>query len=644
MNDEPILNPMRERPFSSIAEARYSRRDMLGAAGKLGIAAAFAGMLKPAAAFAQTANSTTSATPLSTLTFAEIAKHSGMSHRVAEGYDANLLIRWGDRLTATASAFDPLAQSAENQQQQFGYNNDFLAYMPFPLGSRNSNHGLLCANHEYSSSYLMFPDLPYDDTIAMRTTKAQVEVEMASQGHSVVEVRRVGEKWEPVIGSPYNRRISPYATDIAVSGPAAGHARMQTAEDPSGKLVRGTFANCAGGVTPWGTVLTCEENFDGNFMGILADESERANAARYGLGLRTWYGWGRFYDRYDLGKEPREANRFGWVVEYDPYDPESQPVKRTWLGRCKHETANTTLAPDGRVVVYTGDDERFEYIYRYVSNGKYNPDDRKANSSLLDDGMLYVAKFHEDGSMEWLPLEFGKNGLTPENGFHSQGEVLIETRRAGDILGATPMDRPEGVAIHPATGQVFVAMTNNDQREMDGTNAANPRGHNLHGHIVELLPPSGDHAATQFSWRMFLKAGNPADKGDAAMYLNPPSEHGWLSCPDNLTIDPSGRLWIASDGQPKTIALNDSLYACETFGAAEGLTRHFFSGPAGCEVTGPCFTPDGKTLFLSVQHPGDGKSASFNEPSSRWPDFRADMPPRPSVLAITKNDDGIIGS
>lgn len=641
MTEESIRNPMRERPFAAIVEARYSRRDMLGAAGKLGLAAAFAGLLAPATARAQEAPLAPQASA-SSLTFKEIAKTSSATHHVAESYDASLLIRWGDKLTAAAPQFNPLAQTVEGQLQQFGYNNDFLAFMPFPLNSGSSNHGLLCANNEYTSSYLMFPNLEYDKTISERTTKAQVDVELAAHGHSVVEIRRVDDRWEPVIGSPYNRRLTPYSTEMGISGPVAGHPRIRTTEDPEGQTIIGTFANCAGGVTPWGTVLVCEENFDGSFMGEVLDEKEKANHARYGMEKKLWYGWGRFYDRFDMSKEPHEPNRYGWVVEYDPYTPDSKPVKHSWLGRFKHETATTTLAPDGRVVVYSGDDEKFEYIYRYVSNGTFDANNRAANSALLDDGMLYVAKFHEDGTLEWLPLEFGQNGLTPENGFADQGEVLIETRRAADTVGATPMDRPEGIAVHPQTGQVFVSMTNNDAR--GEANAANPRPHNLHGHIVEFMPPAGNHAASRFNWRIFLQGGNPSDKGDAAFYLSQPSEQGWLSCPDNLAIDPAGRLWICTDGQDGTTGQNDGLYACDTSGTAAGQTRMFFSGPAGCEITGACFTPDGRSLFLSVQHPGDGKTASYAEPTTRWPDFRDDTPPRPSVLAITKQDGGIIGS
>ncbi|MCH2546960.1 MAG: PhoX family phosphatase [Alphaproteobacteria bacterium] len=637
MSEDPIRNPLRERPFSEILDARYSRRALLGGMGKLGILAAAASIAKPTSVFAQESLSSASS-----LTFQEIAKNTSATHSIASGYTADLLIRWGDRLTADAPEFNPLTQSGAAQQQQFGYNNDFLAYHAFPLGSQSSTRGILCANNEYTSSYLMFPDLPYDDTIAMRTTKEQVDVEMAAQGHSIFEVQKTGNKWKPVIGSPYNRRLTPFATDFAVSGPAAGHVRMRTTEDPDGINIRGTFGNCAGGVTPWHTTLICEENFDGYFMGEATDEAETENYKRYGINDRHWYGWGRFYDRYDVAKEPHEPNRFGWVVEYDPFDPKRKPVKRTALGRCKHETATTTLAPDGRVVVYTGDDERFEYIYRFVSTHAYDANNREANFTLLDDGVLSVAKFYEDGSMEWLPLVLGQNGLTAENGFHSQGDVLIETRRAGDIVGATPMDRPEGIAVHPSRGEVYVSLTNNSRRT--SANAANGRVNNIHGHIITLSPPNADHAAVKFSWQTFLQAGNPADSSDNALYPGEVSSHGWLSCPDNLTMAPNGNLWICTDGQPKTLQLNDGLYASDVSGRGNSAPKLFLTGPLGCEITGPAFTPDGQTLFLAVQHPGDGDGASFDEPTSRWPDFNPALPPRPSILTISKKDGGIIGS
>lgn len=634
---DTIRNPLRETPLGDIIEARYSRRELLEKTTKLGLLAAIGSLFPLRPSFAQAARSGSS-----TLSFVEIAKNTSATHSITNGYDVQVLMRWGDGIHSSAPLFNPLAQSGAAQQEQFGYNNDFIAFQPFPLGSGSSSHGLLCVNHEYCCSYLMFPNLPYDETIGLRTSREQIDVEMATHGHSVIEIKKTGNQWKMVADSPYNRRFTASTTDFAISGPAAGHVRMQTTEDPAGLLVRGTFGNCAGGITPWGSTLICEENFESYFIGSVTDAKEAANHQRYVVGEELWYGWGRFYDRYDLGKEPHEPNRFGWVIEYDPFDPSRQPVKRTALGRIKHETATTLLAPDGRVVIYSGDDERFEYIYRFVSNGTYNPEDRTANFGLLDDGVLSVAKFHDDGTMQWLPLVFGQNGLTPENGFDSQGEVLIETRRAADVVGATPMDRPEGIAVHPQTGEVFVSLTNNNRRTE--TNIANLRIHNIHGHIITLQPPTHNHTADRFGWSIFLRGGNPAESEDAAHYPAAVSENGWLSCPDNLAVDKAGRLWICTDGQPKTLEMNDGLYVCDTSPNGNREIRLFFTGPRHCELTGLSFTPDGSTLFLSIQHPGDAEDATFEAPSTRWPDFQPDMPPRPAIVAITKKSGGMVGS
>lgn len=635
--DTPRLNPTTTTPFESIVEKRYSRRGLLGLAAKAGMLAAMASAVKPAEVLAQ---ATENAAPA--LTFKEIAKSTAATHHVARGYRTQIFLRWGDAITHRAPAFNSRKQNAKAQLQQFGYNNDFLAYLPIDPASENSKHGLLCSNHEYTSTYLMFPGLEMK-TAADSITKAQADVELAAHGHGTVEIKKgANGQWQPVLDSRLNRRMNPLETEISIGGPAAGHPRMRTKADPQASTVIGTFGNCAGGVTPWRSVLVSEENFNYYFAGDPKTTGEASNHARYGVADQTWYGWHRFYDRFNVNHEPNEPNRFGWVVEYDPYDPERKPVKRTALGRTKHESATTTLTPDGRVVVYTGDDERFEYIYRFVSDGKYNPADRKANFGLLDSGILSVAKFHENGSLEWLPLVYGQGALTSTYGFNSQADVLIETRRAADVLGATPMDRPEGIAAHPHTGQVFISLTNNNKRE-EG-NAANTRINNIHGHIVELLPPKLDHAADRFEWSIFLRGGNPEETGDDALYGSAVSEHGWLSCPDNLTLDPDGHLWIATDGQPKSIGFNDGLYAAETQGERYGASKLFFTGPEGCEITGPAFTPDGTTLFVAVQHPGDGKGATFDNPSNRWPDFNNDLPPRPSVVAITRQDGGKIGS
>jgi secreted PhoX family phosphatase len=313
----------------------------------------------------------------------------------------------------------------------------------------------------------------------------------------------------------------------------------------------------------------------------------------------------------------------------------------------KHEGSTTAVSHDGRVVVYMGDDERFEFLYKFVTRGRFDPARPDANRDLLDSGTLYVARFEEDGTLEWLPLRFGSGPLTPQNGFRSQADVLIETRRAASLLEATPMDRPEDVESSPVTGRVYVMLTNNTKRTAEQADAANPRAGNPHGHIIELIPPGGpsevDHSAVKNRWETFLLAGNPADPNDRARCHGGVSDHGWLSCPDNCVIDTKGRIWIATDGAPKSVGFADGLYACDAGGPGRALTRLFFRGPLGAEICGPCFTPDGQTLFLAVQHPGEGAGSTFDDPSTRWPDFDESLPPRPSVLAISRRGGGDFG-
>ena len=436
---------------------------------------------------------------------------------------------------------------------------------------------------------------------------------------------------------------------MRISGPAAGAAHLRTAADPSGRLVLGTVNNCASGHTPWGTYLTCEENWNAYFHGR---KDGSADEARYGVKPDGFgYRWHEHDERFDTAKHPNEPNRFGWVVEFDPFNPNDTPVKRTALGRMKHEGAYVSTSKDGRVVIYMGDDERFEYIYKFISRDRVSPGGYAANRDLLDHGTLYAARLEDSGAGEWLELTYGKHGLTGANGFSSQADVLIRTRQAADRAGATRMDRPEWIAVHPATGEVFAALTNNSERGKPGkgaTDAANPRASNVFGHIVRWSEQGGA-AALSFRWSMFLLAGDPAAPDAAAR--GSVTGDGFGS-PDGLWADPRGLLWIQTD--VSTSALGKGPYAAlgnNQMLAADPLTgevRRFLVGPRGCEITGIVMSPDLRSLFVNIQHPGEPANER-NQPNqpmaiSSWPRAPGIDRPRSSTIVITREDGGIVGA
>jgi hypothetical protein len=637
-------NPSDNPTIGDVIAERFSRRDLMrGALAATAIAATVSPM---AIAAAQAAN------PTPSFNFKEVTAGSDENHHVAEGYDADVLIRWGDKVTATAPAFDVRNQTAAAQAQQFGYNNDYLGYLPID----GSNRGLLVVNHEYTNEELMFPQLPgRQDLRAVRfkdLTKEIADVEMMAHGGSVLEVARGSNgKWAVVEGSRFARRITA-ETDMTISGPAAGSPRMRTSYDPSGTKVRGMLNNCAGATTPWGTWLTCEENVNGYFWGEMPEShAEHRNFRRMGIPGR-WYNWGQYYDRFDVTKEPNEANRFGWVVEIDPFDPNSVPKKRTAMGRFKHEGAANIINGDGRFVVYQGDDERFDYVYRFVTEAPVDRTVPANNRDILDRGTLSVARYDADGTGQWLPLVFGQGPLTAANGFNSQADVLIETRRAADLLGATKMDRPEDVEANPKTNKVYVMLTNNSRRTAEQQDSANPRANNRFGHILEMIPPGGDHAAANFRWEILVRCGDPAVAAVGATFNPNTTKDGWFGMPDNCAIDADGRLWVATDGNmPSKTGRADGVWAMETEGAARATSKLFYRVPNGAELCGPEFTPDLQTFFVAIQHPGEAddddpnaKPVTFETPTTRWPDFRPDMPPRPSIVAITKRGGGKIAS
>ena len=686
--DDLGSNPSSNTPFTEIARSRLERRAVLRGFVSTAVVAGMGNTLTSKIALAAAGSA-------STLGFQSIPQTITENHAIAPGYTAEVFIRWGDKLLPGAPEFDPMSQTGDAQAKQFGYNCDYLAYFPLPRGSDNSEHGVLHVNHEYTSQELMFPGWAKLDAgppaaaaaaDAARTkavgegktaeeaekaakaagetarveaigkaslaaqTPEQTRVEMMAHNGSMIEVKKENGRWTVVPDSKYARRIT-LDTPMRISGPAAGHDRMKTNYDPTGSKVFGTINNCAGGKTPWGTVLMAEENFHGYFGGgDPAAMPEAATYKRYGVSDSPVYAWYRSVDRFDFAKEPNEPNRYGWMVEYDPYDPSSEPVKRTALGRCKHEGATSFVNKDGRVVFYSGDDERFEYLYRFVTAGTYDPGNPEANKDLLDQGTLYVAKFDES-KVAWLPLVFGQGKLTEANGFKSQADVLIETRRAADLVAATPMDRPEDVQPNPVNGRVYVMLTNNTRRKQEQVDAVNPRASNAHGQVVELVPPGGDgadadHTADEFGWNMFLIGGNPEQADGGAKYH--PATEAWLSSGDNCAFDPQGRLWISTDqgGVQAKNAIPDGMFACDVAGDGRALLRFFFACPVGAEMCGPEFTPDGRTLFVAVQHPAeaDGYASTYEKPTTRWPDFQEGMPPRPSLVAITKDDGGLIGS
>ena len=638
-DDEPVARPM----APTLGEL-WSRRSILKGLGGASLIATASTSLFALA-------SCDRPSPAPRFTFKELPRGVDERHHVAEGYDADILIRWGDPVLAGAPAFDPLRQTADAQRKQFGYNNDYVGFVPLPYGSGAADRGLLCVNHEYTNAQLMFPNLA--DVKA--ATPEQVDVTIAAHGCSVVEIALGPDgKWAPVVGGVYNRRITPLDTEVRISGPAAGHPRLRTSVDPEGTRVLGTLNNCAGGITPWGSYLSGEENTNSYFAGNLEGHPEAANYKRMGI-PGDKMGWARFHKRFDINEEPNEANRFGWIVEIDPLDPAAAPRKRTALGRFKHEGCENALTKDGRLAVYMGDDQRFEYLYKFVTAGKVDTENRAANRDLLDEGTLYVARFDADGSGTWQPLVHGTNGLNEANGFASQADVLIEARRAADLLGATPLDRPEDVQPNPVTGKVYVSLTNNAKRTPDKVDAVDPRANNLWGQIVEISPASGDHGAGSFAWTLLVTCGNPAKPDEKAKWNAATTADGWFVCPDNLAVDGKGRLWVATDQGDEWLQTSgsaDGIFALETDGDGRGLSRRFFRVPVGAEMCGPCFTPDSETLFVAVQHPGaDGtkdfkgfeRASTFDDPATRWPDFQPGMPPRPSVVAIRAKKGGPVG-
>jgi hypothetical protein len=560
---------------------------------------------------------------------------------VPEGYVATPMFAWGEPVGVPRNmpAFRPDASnSAADQEVQMGMHHDALAYYPLD-GSRR---GLLVMNHEYTDDGLLHTD-------GVKTWSAEkTRKSIAAHGVSVIEIVFEGNQWRQVRPSRYARRITA-GTPMRIAGPAAGHAMMRTAADPAGTRSLGTLNNCAAGPTPWGTYLTGEENFAFYFNGPAKPD---AHQARWGLRPKGRnYRWHEHEERFDAAKHPNEFNRFGWIVEIDPMDPTSTPVKRTALGRAAHEGAWTAQTKDGRVAVYMGEDAAFEYIYKFVSRDAVKPGGFAANRELLDHGTLYVARFDANGTGQWLELKAGSGPLTAANGFASQGDVVIKSRQASDLLGATKMDRPEWVAIDPRSGEVYCTLTNNSQRGAagrPGVDAANPRARNSMGQIIKWKE-AGDFDGRTFTWSHYVLAGDPQNARAEAKGNIKGDIYG---CPDGLWFDARGVLWIQTDahatvmykGEFERLGSNMMLAS----DPATGETRRFLVGPPNCEVTGVMCTPDLRTMFVNIQHPGetptDRSDPDFPDRYSNWPSGVKGARPRSATVVVRRRDGGIIGT
>ncbi|WP_372574449.1 PhoX family protein [Ruegeria jejuensis] len=607
-----------ENEFDRVVERAISRRGFLGGvlAFGSGAAAMGAGLMSSTSAQAQNA---------SRFAFTPIAAQTDNTVHVPEGYNWKVLARWGDPLFSDADGYDITGGGpVEKSDRVFGENTDGMFTFD------HNGHQLIAINHEYPNRKINLPKLRAGNPGSADEVKKLQNI----QGVTVMEITETPEGWTVVKDSPFNRRIH-HNTPMKIVGPAAGHDLLKTEADPTGTTSLGTMNNCGAGKTPWGTYLTCEENFNGYFgstdEAASYDQKVADGFARYGVQAESWNGYEGYDPRFDTSKTPNEPHRVGWIVEIDPTDPESTPVKHTGLGRFKHENAAVAIAPDGRVVVYMGDDERGEYLYKFVSNGVYQPGGQ--TEGLLNDGTLYAAKFNEDQTGEWLALTSETTGMEP-------ADIAIFTRMAASAVGGTTMDRPEWVATSPVAVEAYCCLTNNKNRGVkpnaggDDTSAnpANPRDTNHYGQIVRWRPANDDHAADGFEWDLYVMAGNPTVHSDAYAGSANMNEGNLFNSPDGMAIDSTGLVWIQTDGDDD----NEGDFAGNgnnqmlVGDPVTGEIVRFLTGPSGCEVTGLTWSDDLRTMFVGIQHPG-----------GTWPD--GEGLPRSSIIAIKRDDNGILG-
>jgi hypothetical protein len=607
-------NPSGNRPFGDVVNARMSRRNFV--AGSLAAAAVgFFGVsgIASAAKGGQRGPNLPRPNQGPLVGFSPAANLGGPLPSISEDYEYQVVIPWGTPLfegVPDISETGGRPASSEHQEQQVGIGHDGMWFFP---DNGSNDRGLLCINHEFGTNPHVlgkpFPEGAED-----------VAISQAAHGVSVVELIKENGIWTSSTTSPFNRRITPN-TPVVFAGPAAGSDYLKSfmGNDPAG-----TVNNCSNGYTPWGTYLTCEENFNGYF-GAVGEFTPTEERARYGFSKDGFgYGWHVYDSRWDLNLNPGEENRFGWIVEIDPHDPSAPPVKHTAMGRFKHEGFAFATGRGGRAVGYMGDDQRFDYIYKFVSADNWKSM-RARGKSPLSEGTLYVARFDDDGTGEWLPLTIENPALSAR--FADQAELLTYARIAADILGATPMDRPEWTSVAP-NGDVYCTLTNNSQRtEPD---AANPLAPNPDGHIIRWRD-ADNHVGTTFEWEIFVLAKDTRpENGGEASYT--------FTDPDGLWCDPDGRVFIETDGgQPFG---NNQMVVADSY---TNEFRRLFAGVDGDEITGLTVTPDRRTLFCNTQHPGNGNPNVTNFPVlNEQPD--GETVPRDATFVITRKDGGVVGS
>ncbi|MBU2957283.1 PhoX family phosphatase [Paracoccus sp. 1_MG-2023] len=607
--------------FDRVVERAISRRGFLGGALAFGSGAAVMGsaFLKSSPALAQQA---------ARFPFEQIAAQTDGTVHVPEGYSWKTLVRWGDPLFGDAPEFDAATGvPTEGSDRVFGENTDGME--AFEVEGRQ----LLAVNSEYVNTDINLPQ----NADGLATSAGDVLRLQNLQGVTVMEVAEGAEGWAVVVDSPYNRRIT-HLTQMTMDGPGAGHDLLRTEADPTGMAPMGTYNNCGSGKTPWGTYLTCEENFNGYFGAtgeMPTDEQTAAGYARYGISAEgSGYEYHKFDARFDVTTNPNEPHRAGYIVEIDPADPESTPVKHTALGRFKHENAAAVVAGNGKVVVYMGDDERGEFMYKWVSRDTY--EDGGDTSTLLSEGTLFAAKFNDDMTGEWL-------ALTPETTGMDAAHIAIFTRMAASAAGATTMDRPEWIAVNPTAPEAYCCLTNNSKRGADATNAGgddmstnapNPRDTNEYGQILRWRPVDQDHAADGFEWDLYVMAGNPTVHKDGPYAGTANINAGNLfNSPDGMQIDSTGLIWIQTDGDDSNEGEfagmgNNQMLAGDP---ETGEIRRFLTGPKGSEVTGLTWSADRRTMFVGIQHP-----------DAPFPDGEGSLP-RSSIIAVKRDDNELVG-